>query len=438
MPPHAILIGNSVSYGITAKNIPATVVNSIVKDFATKLDNLDEYSFDVTAIINKPVQEASQQVKEAIKKASASSELLFIYYFGHAVRSLDSENSLYLFFKDSDWLDLPSMLDFADVIKWLRAYRLEKVVIALDCCYAGGIRSNLNLLDQYGGQYYFMASVTSRDQAGVDYGDDQPIGIFTRHLLSGFSDSGARAPLGTNVTFESLYEFASERTKNQSSQSPISAHNGIARETFFEQKTDLSIAPGIRNSVPKKSTYHKIYTLISFLSLKPFKDISTLYNFVATKEPTQFKTPIKVKENVIEYRFMSEESFSWYVELCRNLGIIKPGLPLQLTDGGKSMARKRGANFNQGLFDAVKSTWAKFGIEITFIEQSIGNRMRNNGVPTTDAIYLELYVNKKMRMSKDYFRVMLDLTAYIGALGYSREHTYFLSNFSKTLSINSD
>ena len=438
MTRHAILIGNSVSYGIIAKNIPATVVNSIIKDFAVKLDNLDEYSFEVTTVINKPIQEANQQIKEAIRKASASSELLFIYYFGHAVRSLDSENNLYLLFKDSDWLDLPSMLDFADVIKWLRAYNSEKIVIALDCCYAGAVRNNLNLLDQYGGQYYLMASVAHRGQAEVDYGDDQPIGVFTRHLLSGFTDSGARAPLGTNVTFESLYEFANRRTKKQSSQSPISAHNGIARETFFEQRTDLSIAPGIRNSVPKKSTYHKVYTLISFLSLKSFKDISALYNFVATKEPAQFKTPIKVKENLIEYRFMSEESFSWYVELCRNLGIIKTGLPLQLTDRGKSMARKQGANFNQGLFEAVKSAWARFGVEISFIEQSIGNRMRNNGVPTTDAIYLELYVNKKMRMSKDYFRVMLDLTAYVGALGYSREHTYFLSNFSKTLSIDSD
>ncbi len=438
MTRHAILIGNSVSYGITSKNIPATVVNSIVKDFSAKLDNLDEYSFDVTTVVNKSAQEASQQIKEAIKKARESSELLFIYYFGHAVRSLDAENSLYLFFKDSDWLDLPSMLDFNDVVKWLRVYQPEKVVIALDCCYAGAVRNNLNLLDQYGGQYYLMASVANKGQAEVDYGEDQPIGVFTRHLLSGFSESGARAPLGTNVTLESLYEFATKRTRKQSSQLPISAHNGIAKETFFEQRTELSITPAIRNSVPKKSTYHKIYTLITFLSLKSFKDIKSLYNFVAAKEPAQFKTPIKVKDNFIEYRVMSEESFSWYVELCLNLGIIKQGLPLHLTDLGKFMARKQGANFNQGLFDAVKTTWKKFGVEIPFIEQSIGNRMRNNGVPTTDAVYLELYVNKKMRMSKDYFRVLLDLTAHAGALGYSREHTYFLSNFSKTISIDND
>lgn len=438
MTRHAILIGNSVSYGIASKNIPATVVNSIIRDFSAKLDNLDEYSFDVIAVINKSAQEASQQIKDAIKKASESSELLFIYYFGHAVRSLDAENSLYLFFKDSDWLDLPSMLDFNDVVKWLRAYKPEKVAISLDCCYAGSVRNNLNLLEQYGGQYYLMASVTNLGKAEVDYGEDQPIGVFTRHLLNGFSDPGARATLGTNVTFESLYEFAGKRTKRQSSQSPISAHNGIAKETFFEQRTELSITPGIRNSVPKKSTYHKVYTLISFLSLKSFKEIHALYNFVARKEPAQFKTPIKVKDNLIEYRVMSEESFSWYVELCRNLGIIKQGLPLQLTDLGKSMARKQGANFNQGLFSAVKSAWAKFGVEISFIEQSIGNRMKNNGVPTTDAVYLELYVNKKMRMSKDYFRVLLDLTAHAGALGYSREHTYFLSNFSKTFSIDSD
>lgn len=438
MTRHAILIGNSVSYGITSKNIPATVVNSIVKDFSAKLDNLDEYSFDVTTVVNKSTQEAQQQIRAAIKKASESSELLFIYYFGHAVRSLDGENRLYLFFKDSDWLDLPSMLDFHDVVKWLQAYRPDKVAIVLDCCYAGAVRSKLTLLEQYGGQYYLMASVTNIGQAEVDYGEDQPIGVFTRHLLNGFSESGARATLGTNVTFESLYEFASKKTKNQSSQSPISADNGLARETFFEQRTELSITPAIRNSVPKKSTYHKIYTLISFLSLKPFRDITSLYNFVVTKEPTQFKTPIKVKDNLIEYRVMSEGSFSWYVELCRNLGIIKQGSPLQLTDLGKSMARKQGANFNQGLFDAVKATWKRFSVEISFIEQSIGNRMRNNSVPTIDAVYLELYVNKKMRMSKDYFRVLLDLTAHAGALGYSREHTYFLSNFSKTFSIDSD
>ena len=423
---HAILVGNSVSYGITSKNIPVSVVNSIIRELAAKLDNLDEYSFDLTTIINEPTQEASQKIRTAIKNASTSGELLFIYYFGHAVRSIDSENGLYLFFKDSDWLDLPSMLDFNDIIKWMKSYKPEKIVVALDCCYAGAVRKDLHLLDQYGGKYYLMASVTNKGQAEVDYGDDQPIGVFSKYVLSAFSDSNARAPLGTNVTLESLFEYANKLTVNQSKQSPISAHNGIATEVFFEQRVTPSIAPGVRNSVPKKSTYHKIYVLVTYLAMKSFADISSLYKFISKKEPAQFMTPVKIKDNTIEYRFMSIDAFTWYIELCRDLGILKSGTPLQLTELGKTMARKQGANFNQELFTAVKSAWARFGIEIPFIEQSIGNRMRNNGVPTTDGIFFELYVSRKLRMSKDYFRVMLDLTAYVGALKILKR-TYLFS-----------
>jgi hypothetical protein len=427
---HAILIANSVAYGVTGKNVPATVVNSIIKDFATRLDNLGDFTFETTTIVNENSDEAAHQIRDTIKRVSKTSDILLIYYFGHAVRSPESDDDLYLFFKDSDWLDLPSMLDFRDIVKWLRSYKPPKVVIALDCCYAGVVRNQLRLLDEYGGQYYLMASVTNRGKAEVDYENNRPIGVFSKYLLSGFSNPAARIPLGHDVTFESLFSFVSAKTQSQSQQLPFSVDNGLAREIFFKQVLAPTIAPGIRASVPKKSAYHKLFILSSFFLAKQFDDESSLYSFMSSREPREFLTPVKVNPNTIKYQFMGEDAFFWYVDLCRELGILNSGTPIKLTVLGKSMMRRDGDYFNKGLFDAVKAAWKKHNVDLTDLEQAISVRMRLNGIPTVDSIYFEMYVTKKLRMSKEYFRVLLDLTAYIGALRYSREHTFFLPTIS--------
>jgi hypothetical protein len=427
---HAILIANSIAYGIRSKNIPGTVINSIIQDFSTRLDNLGEYTFETTTVVNETTAKATEKIRVAIKHASKTGDLLVIYYFGHAVRPLNSDTDLYFFFNDSDWLDLPSMLDFSDIVKWLSAYKPNKVVIILDCCYAGAIGSKLRLLEKYNGQYYLMASVTYKNKAEVDYSDDRPVGVFTKHLLSGFANPKARIPLGHDVTFESLFNFAAERTKEQSKQLPIQADNGAGKDVFLRQVLVPTIAPGIRTSVPQKSAYYKLFVLSSFLLMRDFKDEDSLYSFVASREPRQFLTPVKTKPDTIEYRFMGQDSFFWYLDLCRDLGLIREGYPLQLTALGKSMLRRDGSHFNENLFTVVRSIWKEYGIDLSDIEQAIGTRMRNNGIPTTDGIYFELYVTKKLKMSKDYFRVLLDLTAYVGALRYSREHTFFMPTIS--------
>src|SRR5215213_3938358 len=121
----AILIANSVSYGDTSKNIPVSVVRAIVSEFSDNLESLGESSFRTVSVINESTDEARRLIRENIKRAS-SSDLLLIYYFGHGVKSIDDE--LFLFFKDSEYLELPSMLDFEEITRWLRGYRVPKVI----------------------------------------------------------------------------------------------------------------------------------------------------------------------------------------------------------------------------------------------------------------------------------------------------------------------
>lgn len=431
MTNYAILIANSVSYGDAGHPIPPVLARTVANEMALRLEELGSMSFRVTTLLNKTTQEASTRVKEALKKAGSKVDQLLIFYFGHAVRPLESREGLYLYFKDSNWLEGPTMLDFGDIARWLQAYKPPRVAVILDCCYAGAVAPQLRILENFGGKYFLMASVSHKGKAQVDYADTEPIGRFSKHILDAFTSPEARTPLSTDVSFQSFFDFAERAVSSSSRQQPFARDGGLGKEVFFEQSLDTKVPSAVRQSVPKKSSYFKLYAILQFVHAHVFPTDHALYKHVEAHTPREFLTPVRVGKNRIEYRPVGEDAFETYLYLARTLGLLRLEPPPSATLLGNSMVSNAGAAFNIKLSEAVQHIWQSRGIQLTDIHNAIGSRLRNNGIPDVDAIYLGLYVTRSLRMSKELFRILLDLTGYVGALRYSRGHTFFLPGARK-------
>jgi hypothetical protein len=250
--------------------------------------------------------------------------------------------------------------------------------------------------------------------------------VFSKFLLDGFNNQGAREPLSRDVTFKSLNMFADKMTRGKSKQIPYSIDGGLAADIFFKQTAEPMIASEVRDYVAKKSSYRKLFILCSYLLKTTFPTDRSFYRFVTKRKPQEFLTPIKVQAGVVKYSVVGLDTFKRYLDLSRLLGVVEKDMPLRLTPKGKWMMRRDGKFYNIGLLDAVKRMWMSYGLQIADIEDTIGTRIKNNGVPSIEGIYMDMFLGKKVSIRKELFKVLLDLTGYVGALKYSADRTFFL------------
>jgi hypothetical protein len=427
MSRKAIIVVNSVTYGDTAKNLPRHVVADIGNQVEARLIGLEpDFRYDAIRIVDQSRAKLREQVRRTIKKAGENEEAVLFYYFGHAVRDVDTE-ALYLFCKDSDRFDPPTMLKFSEIGEWVRIYHVPELVLVFDCCHAGMIASHIRLLDDFDGLFYVMASVNAKEKALVDYGSEQPLGLFTRHFLQAFGDRSARAH-GRDVTFASLFEHVRRSIQRTSKQEPYSIDGGVANNVFFRQTTNPVVLPGINLGAPKKSIYKKLFTIGVTLVNHEFASTRQLHAFLAHRGPQEFLQPVKRPDGAVGYQFVTLESFEGYIYFSRELGMLADGDPVGLTAAGKKMIRNTGARYNIELLELLKAVWARAGLKIEDLEDAIGQRLRGNSIPSIDGIYADLILAKKLFIPKKKFRMLLDLTADVGALEYSSDKTFFLAS----------
>jgi hypothetical protein len=426
MTRRAILVLNSVSYGETSKNVPRKVVQQIASELEERLVQLEpEFRYLVTVIDDDGRAGAREKIRRAVKSAGDAGDSILFFYFGHAFQPEDTED-LYLHFKDSTPYDLPTMLKFSEVVEFFHQYRVKEVLAVMDCCYAGMVARQLQLLN-HGGSFFIMASVNATGKALVDYSNEQPIGLFTKHFIQAFGSRLALAAHGREVTYASFFKYVDMRMKASSKQRPYSRDNGMSNHVFFRQSSTPIVLPELRRSVPKKSIYRKLFAIGTLLLNKEFGDFSALHKEMEKRNCPEFLQPLKSGNNELIYGFVSAEAFRSYIDLGRLLGYVETADPLRLTAAGKRMVRSDGDRYNSGLFELLNATWSRIGLRIQDFEDIVGQRLNSNSIPNVEAIYRDMFLTRRLQVSKQLFKVLLDLTAYVGALDYSAEKTFFLA-----------
>jgi hypothetical protein len=420
----AILVGNSVAYQDKSKNITKQVVERSIADLSKQLMGLgEEFSFSTTEILDRPNESARRAVLSAIKAThQKQKDLLLFYYFGHGIKPVDRD-ALCLFFNNSNPADQTTMLSFSTIAEWLGNFRIPKAVIMLDCCYAGAVRDEVHLLHGYKGSYFVMAAATPKEKARADYEDEQPFGVFSKFLLNAFNNPRVRS-LGRDVTFRSFYNYLEQQTRKASHQHPYHIDLNLGNDVFFKQTTEPVIASEVRDA-PKKSSYKKLFRIGSVLLLREFRTPDALYTFLKVRNFEEFLQPYKTAPRQVEYRFVSEAAFHNYLYLAQLLGIIDRNEPVRLTARGKTMMRNEGRRFNEGLHGALRELWLEHGLTFLDLEDAISLRMHNRSIPTVDAIFYDMRLGTRIRMSRTLFKILLDLTGFVGALKYAQEKTFF-------------
>lgn len=421
----ALLFANSVSYGVGGKNITKGLIQGHLREIASQLSSLgDEHSFESEYILDKPTAKAREILRKEVKQvAKKQGSTLLLYYFGHALRH-PSKNELYFYAPDSDPDDPGGMLRFSEIADWLNEYQPANTVVILDCCFAGTVADQLQL--SLAGNFYLMASVNAKDKALVDYSQGQAFGAFSKFALQAFSDPNARDN-GRIVTFKSFFDFAKARTESAISQAPYSVDKNLANGVFFQQTSQPIIPDKLRESVPKKSIYRKLFLIGSSLLDGTLTSEAFVYEKLKKQQLSEFLQPFKTSSNVVKYKFVSPDAFHRYIRVAKLLGILENSTDnlLRLTAPGREMMTHKGRLYNRGLFDLVDACWQRYKLKLSDFEDAIYLRIKRGDAPSLRVIHRDLALSGRVLIPKDLFQILFDLTGYVGALNYSAEKTFF-------------
>lgn len=217
-----LVIGNN--YPNSDKELKFSVADAIqVKKI---LENKDICYFDKVVLLNNKTSRDALTELELLFRDAHQNDLVFIYFSGHGKK--DFTNNLYLLFEDTnDELLLATSLPFEYVNKCRNFPGALKasVVIVLDCCYSAAAGMKDIDITETLANYCSTGTVilTSTGSTGSPTAlEDEKLGhsIFTYYLVEGLEKGYADKDDNGYISIDGLYNYASEKTKENSLQSP--------------------------------------------------------------------------------------------------------------------------------------------------------------------------------------------------------------------------
>jgi membrane-associated phospholipid phosphatase len=183
-----------------------------VAGVAKVLGSPDHGVFDeVTTILDRPYYEVQRSLHKLLMSA-AKDDLVLIYYSGHG--KLSRNGTLYLTAADTRGQELEATAISARVLhEYIGLSRCRRVVIFLDCCYAGAAGVEFkggDMQDQLaqigsGTGTYLITAANPIQLAEEREGDQNS--LFTKHLLAGIESGAADANRDGWVDVDELYDY---------------------------------------------------------------------------------------------------------------------------------------------------------------------------------------------------------------------------------------
>ena len=245
----AIIIANSVAPQLTQPAFRGGVVLRTAQQVGRALEHLPgDYPFDVDLVVDMTAAKARSRVARGSEDCAKSRGLLLVYYFGHARLQGDDVAFAHPSGKKGDRDFLP----FEQLLTAISYGGATKVLIILDCCYAGAGAFALARRDF---RYCLMACTTDSSRAWYnDNIERPPIGYFTESILDGLSNQEA-AVSATNdsINVMTLFRFAQRITKEKTDGRQDALLIGTLDETLTEYSPVPVIISGVTTDAPAKS-----------------------------------------------------------------------------------------------------------------------------------------------------------------------------------------
>jgi hypothetical protein len=418
----AIIVGNSVTYIDTQKNVSPKLLRRTMQRLADTLETLPgDYSFEVSQAIDDKPGQVREKITRAADRASAGKSLLVFYYFGHG--KLD-ENLELEFVHAGSRKEGVGVLKLATVGHIFGASGVEKTLSIIDCCFAGARPRTFELLTR--GQHCLMAATTPTALAYVRYNSDEPpLGVFTQALLEGFfTHDACVSPTDNRITFESLFRYAERETKRMTQGVQEPYLRGQINETISEYVRVPDITPGVTEWASEKTGYRKLLVVMRTLSTRSrFPGIRELYREVLKHYRTAFLTPYKTETDSIVYRPAQPAVLIRYVRFLRAVGLVERE-ELSLSKQGLSILRNWKTEYNTRLFPIVTAYLKKHDLTREEIETALSRILEQRRMPTRTEIFDYLVLTGR-RLPSSELGLLLDLLGYMGALRVPTERVYF-------------
>jgi len=206
--------------------------------------------FEVGTVLNRPAHEVDRAV-EAFFSDRSPDDLLVLHFSGHGVK--DENGDLYFATSDTDLKLLGATAVSADFVNRLMTRtRSRRVVLFLDCCYAGAFEkgfttrgdTDLHLGERLGGRgRAVITASTAMEYAfeGTELTDvlapEQP-SVFTSAVVEALRTGDADADQDGLIGLEELYEYVYDKVRSVTpSQTPSKWTMGFQGELYLARRS---------------------------------------------------------------------------------------------------------------------------------------------------------------------------------------------------------
>jgi len=198
---------------------------SDAKALADVLHNPAIGNFDVRTLLNAPAHEVNLAVEEFFADRRPN-DLLLLHFSCHGVKDEDGE--LYFATTNTVLRRLGATAVAADFVnRRMSRTRSHRVVLLLDCCYAGAFERGMTsraglgmgLEEQFGGRGRAVITASSAMEYAfegdelAEAGSDTP-SVFTSALVEGLQTGEADRDQDGLVALDELYDFVYERVRS--------------------------------------------------------------------------------------------------------------------------------------------------------------------------------------------------------------------------------
>jgi hypothetical protein len=205
--------------------------------------------FEVRTLLNAPAFEVNEAVAEFFATNRHPDDLLLVHFSCHGVKDEDGE--LYFATTNTRLRLLAATAVAAEFVnRRMSRSRSRRVVLLLDCCYAGAFErgitaragSEMGIKEQFGGRGRAVITASSAMEYAFE-GDEladtreQPPSVFTSALVEGLETGEADLDQDGKVALGELYDYVYDRVRKVTpNQTPSMWMFGVQGELYIARR----------------------------------------------------------------------------------------------------------------------------------------------------------------------------------------------------------
>jgi hypothetical protein len=205
-------------------------------------------NFEVRTVLNQPAHAVNLAVEEFFAERKPD-DLLVLHFSGHGVK--DDSGELYFATADTRLLRLESTtVSAAFVNRQMSRSRSRRVVLLLDCCYAGAFERGMvpkadkavHLEEQFGGRGRAVITASGAmefafENAELTASSELRPSVFTRAVVEGLETGDADRDQDGYVDLDELYDYVYDRVRDVTpNQTPGKWTFAIQGELFIARR----------------------------------------------------------------------------------------------------------------------------------------------------------------------------------------------------------